>query len=92
MLKIYLGGEWQAFLCPWLYSPGFLDCWAVGLRVKNIVEKGEMQVTKMFPYQYHILSIVPPLWSANTLNLVVSEILLSGTAKTYSVSEFQIFF
>ena len=28
------GGGWR-FLYPWLYGPGFLDCWAIGPQVKN---------------------------------------------------------
>ena len=35
MLKIDFTGGWQAVPCPWLYGPGFLDCWTVGPRVRN---------------------------------------------------------
>ena len=35
MLKIDFRGGWWAVPCPWLYGPGFLDCWAVVPRVKN---------------------------------------------------------
>ena len=35
MLKIDFGGGWQAVPCPWLYGPGFLDCWAVDPWVNN---------------------------------------------------------
>ena len=35
MLKIdFVGGLW-AVPCPWLYGPGFLDCWVIGPWVKN---------------------------------------------------------
>ena len=35
MLKIDFSGGWRAVPCPWLYGPGFLDCWAVGPWVKK---------------------------------------------------------
>ena len=35
MLKIEFGGGWRVVPCPGLYGRGFLDCWAVGPRVKN---------------------------------------------------------
>ena len=35
MLKIDFSGGWLEVPCPWLYGPGFLDCWAIGPRVKN---------------------------------------------------------
>ena len=35
MLEINFYGGWQAVPCPCLYDPGFLDCWAIGPRVKN---------------------------------------------------------
>ena len=35
MLQIDFGGGWRAVPCPWLYGPGFLDCWAVGPWVNN---------------------------------------------------------
>ena len=35
MLKIDFSGGWLAVPCPWLYGPGFLDCLAVGPRLKN---------------------------------------------------------
>ena len=34
VLKIDFGGGWQAVPCSRLYGPGFLDCWAIGPRVK----------------------------------------------------------
>ena len=35
MLKIDFGGGQRVVPCPWLYGPGFLDCWAIGPQVKN---------------------------------------------------------
>ena len=35
MLKIDFVGRWRAVAYPWLYGPGFLDCWAIGPQVKN---------------------------------------------------------
>ena len=35
ILKIDFGEGWQAVPCPWLYGPGFSNCWAVGRRLKN---------------------------------------------------------
>ena len=35
MLKIDFSGGWLAVPCPWLYGPGFLDCWVIGPQVKN---------------------------------------------------------
>ena len=32
--------------CPWLYGPGFLDCWAIGPRVKN----SKMITEQSIPY------------------------------------------
>ena len=35
MFKINFGRGWLAVPYPWLYGPGFLDCWAFGPRVNN---------------------------------------------------------
>ena len=35
MLKVEFGGGWRVVQCPRLCGRGFLDCWAVGPRVKN---------------------------------------------------------
>ena len=45
MLKIDFGGGWRAVPCPWLYGPGFLDCWAVGPWVNN-----SKMITEVFDF------------------------------------------